>query len=297
MIGHEGTNRPLVRAPGWRATTHDLINRPNSSRNAFVLHLATTGVILLSTLFFILESIPDLQSPAWDVLDGIIAVAFTIELVLRFVTAPDGRGDEDDEHGSMLSPFQVRVRLLKQPLVIVDIVAVIPFWFGLIFFWMPSGAFVVLRSLRLVRVLRLLRLAQTSNEMHIFWGALVKSAVAMRLLLVRRSGARTPAGRALCYPRLLAPRRGTVLPRHADAHPGRARLPSRARRRGGRRPVARRARRALHLPVDPRGGVVVPGHRNPAGLEWPPPCLRTAPIGLPGRSTGSGRSYAPRSAA
>lgn len=169
MMGHGDPGaRPLVRTQDWRATAHNLLNRPNSSKEAFLLQIGTVGLILLSTLFFVLESLPDVQWGGWDVLDGLIAVAFTIELVLRFVVAPDGRGEEEEEPtaAAALTPRQARLRLLRQPLILVDICAVVPFWFGLVFAWVAPGASLVLRSLRLVRVLRLLRLSQASKEMQ-----------------------------------------------------------------------------------------------------------------------------------
>ena len=185
MMGHDGgPARPLVRTQDWRATAHNILNRPNSSKEAFLLQLGTIGLIVLSTLFFVLESLPDLQWGGWDVFDGLIAVTFTVELILRFVVAPDGRGDEEEEPATAtLTPAQARLRLLRQPLILVDICAVVPFWFGLIFFWLAPGASLVLRALRLVRVLRLLRLSQASKEMQMFVASVQRCATALRLLL------------------------------------------------------------------------------------------------------------------
>ena len=80
-----------MRTQDWRAIAHNLLNRPTSSKGAFLLQLGTFGLIVLSTLFFVLESLPDVQWGGWGVLDGLIAVDFTVEIVLRFVVAPDGR--------------------------------------------------------------------------------------------------------------------------------------------------------------------------------------------------------------
>ena len=120
MMGHDsGPARPLVRTQDWRAIAHNLLNRPTSSKGAFLLQLGTFGLIVLSTLFFVLESLPDVQWGGWGVLDGLIAVVFTVELVLRFVVAPDGRGEEEEEEATAaaaLTPQQARCRLLRQPL-------------------------------------------------------------------------------------------------------------------------------------------------------------------------------------
>lgn len=188
MMGHDGgPARPLVRRQDWRATAHNLLNRPNSSKEAFLLQLGTVGLILLSTLFFVLESLPDMQWGGWAVLDGLIAAAFTIELVLRFVVAPDGRGEEEEEEETTataaLTPQQARLRLLRQPLILVDICAIVPFWFSTLFSSVAPGASLILRALRLVRVLRLLRLTQASKEMRMFVDSVQRCATALRLLL------------------------------------------------------------------------------------------------------------------
>ena len=186
MMGHDsGPARPLVRTQDWRAIAHNLLNRPTSSKGAFLLQIGTFGLIVLSTLFFVLESLPDVQWGGWGVLDGLIAVVFTVELVLRFVVAPDGRGEEEEEAtaAAALTPQQARCRLLRQPLVIVDICAVVPFWFGLLFSSLAPNASLVLRTLRLLRVLRLLRLTHASNEMQMFIDSVRRCTTALRLLL------------------------------------------------------------------------------------------------------------------
>lgn len=65
----------------------------------------------------------------------------------------------------------------------VDICAIVPFWFGLIFSSLAPNALLVLRALRLVRVLRLLRLTHASHEMQMFMDSVRRCATALRLLL------------------------------------------------------------------------------------------------------------------
>lgn len=143
---HVPTSR-LIRAPSWRAVAHDLLNRPSSpaARN---LHLATMLVILLSSLVFVLQSEPTLASwGGWAVLDALFAILFTGEYLLRLLVAPDGQGDEADEQDAAAAaaagqharwyaspaatPLQARVRCALEPLVLVDLAAILPFWLEL----------------------------------------------------------------------------------------------------------------------------------------------------------------------
>ena len=163
----DGTaSRPLIRAPGWRGMVHDLLNRPSSSTNARCLQVSTYTVIVISTSCFVIASFPTLTLWAgWSVIDGTVAVLFTIEYAFRIYTAPDGRGDEDAEKAHALATqprtaAEARLRCMRQPLVLIDLCAIAPFWVELVLPFLPLSFLQILRSLRLFRVLRMLRLAQ-----------------------------------------------------------------------------------------------------------------------------------------
>ena len=73
------------------------------------------------------------------------------------------------------------VRFMCEPMSIVDLLALLPFWFG----WMVSGhnwASQLFRSLRLLRILRMLRLAQESSELLVFCSCVLQALPALRLL-------------------------------------------------------------------------------------------------------------------
>ena len=123
--GRGVASRPLVRHPGWRAKLHDLLNRPSSSPSARLLHVAVLGVILLSTLFFVLESLPTVAEwGGWGPIDGLVAILFTVEYVARLVVAPDGRGDEEADDapapaaGAAGCWAGARCRFARQPMAI-----------------------------------------------------------------------------------------------------------------------------------------------------------------------------------
>lgn len=208
--GREVPTSRLIRPPSWRAKAHDLLNRPSSSRAARNVQLGTLSVIVLSSLAFVLQSEPSLASwGGWTVLDTLVAIVFTAEYALRIFVAPDGRGDEVDEQDAVAdaasghyprrytspagTPWQARLRCALQPLVLVDLAAILPFWLGLLLFFLPDVLLSPIRVLRLVRILRMLRLAQESKELRTLALCVHRCMPALRLLLffvalqVRRS--------------------------------------------------------------------------------------------------------------
>ena len=145
---------PLIRASNWRTTTHSLLNRPSESPRGRQLRIATHIVILISTLCFVLESVPAIENtPFWTVFDSTVAVVFTVEYVLRIYVAPDGRGDEEyDENGTRpmpASPLIARLRTMGAPMCLIDLAAILPFWLGLV---LPFAAPLVLQLLRALRL-------------------------------------------------------------------------------------------------------------------------------------------------
>ena len=159
---------PLIRTPGCRTRCHALLNRPSESFAGRVFRAATLFLILVSSLCFVLQTLPPLAKwGGWEVIDVIVAVLFTIEYVARIVVAPDGRGDEEaTAQPTPVSARRARLREATNPFRIIDALAIAPFWLGLIMQFAPPAFLSLLRSLRLVRVLRTLRLAQESAEMR-----------------------------------------------------------------------------------------------------------------------------------
>ena len=53
----------------------------------------------VSPIAFYKLIIPELHgfSTGWVIIDGIVAVLFTVEYVIRIIVAPDGRGDEEND--------------------------------------------------------------------------------------------------------------------------------------------------------------------------------------------------------
>ena len=74
--GGAAPTRPLIRSPGWRTNVHALLNRPSSSPKARLVRAVTLGIILLSTMCFVLQSIASLSAwGGWPVIDALVAIA------------------------------------------------------------------------------------------------------------------------------------------------------------------------------------------------------------------------------
>ena len=146
--------------------------------------MATHIVIVGSTICFVLQSVPPLAGSAfWSVIDCLVAILFTLEYAARLFVAPDGRGDEEYEGRSLpTSPLRARLRVAAEPMSVVDLLAVLPFWLGLVLPFAPPMFLQLLRALRLVRVLRMLRLAQESAELRSLVGVITHSLPALRML-------------------------------------------------------------------------------------------------------------------
>lgn len=133
------------------------------SRGGTVGHYVDWGIMLLiiaSVTAVILETVDPIANQAgaffwW--FEVVSATVFTIEYVGRVWSAV--------ESGTYESPVFGRLKFAAQPLLIVDLLAILPFYMALI----GIGADLrFLRALRLVRLLRLLKLARYSTALQAF---------------------------------------------------------------------------------------------------------------------------------
>lgn len=118
---------------------------------AFILTL-----ILVNILAVILESVPELDRRfhVWfAAIEWISFVVFTIEYALRLYVAVE---HEPYKH---LPPFRARWRYATSPAGLVDLIAILPFWFG---FVAPEETRIVL----VLRVFRFLKIARYSRSMQ-----------------------------------------------------------------------------------------------------------------------------------
>ena len=114
------------------------------------------SLILLNVAAFAAETVPELEAAYsdWFYRFEVFSVAvFTIEYLARLWVAVEM------PFLSRLSPFQARLRMAGRPALIIDLLAVLPFYLGSIFS-------IDLRVLRLLRLLRFLKLSRYSPAIH-----------------------------------------------------------------------------------------------------------------------------------
>jgi len=157
------------------------IEDPLSCILGLVFSLIITALIFISCSCFIIGTLPEFQHSAcetcepeqfevFDVLESICVSLFTVEYMVRLVLAPSCRSEllDLDKTIDMVteletivipSPAMRLVSFVAQPMNIIDLLVIFPWYVDLILGWV-SGHLVVLRVLRLTRLLRLVKLGR-----------------------------------------------------------------------------------------------------------------------------------------
>lgn len=177
-------------AAGLRRRVYELLDKGLAgSAFADVVHGSLIALVIVNVAAVVLESLPAVASAyAWQfrVLEVASVAAFTAEYLARLWAAPEHppyRG---------LSPWRARLRAALSPGMVIDMLAIVPFYLGLIFD-------LDLRFLLLLRLVRFFKLARYSPgfaslvdalwserralgaSLLIFLGALVIVAATMRI--------------------------------------------------------------------------------------------------------------------
>ena len=143
--------------PTWRETLREVIFEADTpGGKAFDVILL--GVILVSVVLVMLESVEDLQRAygAWiDGAEWFITGLFSIEYLLRLACVP--------------SPW----RYARSFFGLVDLLAIVPTYLSLVF--VGAQSLLVIRALRLLRAFRVLKLGQFLVEAHALSTALRSS--------------------------------------------------------------------------------------------------------------------------
>jgi len=121
-----------------------ILHDENYSQASLYVLASILALIMLSTLFYILETVPSLsrtkgQRLFWDYAELVVTILFTIEYVVRLLVVKN-------KHLYMIRPMNV-----------VDLLAVVPYYIEQLFPKIPST------SLRVLRVVRLARLGRLRN--------------------------------------------------------------------------------------------------------------------------------------
>ena len=113
-------------------------------------------LIILNVVAFTLETVPEIQSQYGDLLFAfeVFSVAvFTVEYALRLWSAVEV------PFLQRCLPLEARLRFARRPYMIIDLLAILPFYLSLLF---PID----LRILRMLRLIRFLKLARYSPALH-----------------------------------------------------------------------------------------------------------------------------------
>jgi voltage-gated potassium channel len=138
-----------------RRRTYELLDASRSGDSwGRLVDVALITLIMLNVVTIILESVEEISSVYRVQFDGFAIFSitvFTVEYILRLWSSV-----ESDAENSAKHPFRWRLRHALTPMLIVDLLAILPFYLTLIF------PMVDLRFLRAVRMLRILKLTRYS---------------------------------------------------------------------------------------------------------------------------------------
>jgi len=140
-----------------KKTIYDLLEpAPDDPPVEKVLNLALFVLIAANVAAVVLETVPELRRQygrAFSLFDDVSVLIFSVELVLRVWSCP-----ADPRYAGPGG----RIRFLRTPLAIVDVLAVLPWYLP----WAITVDARMLRMLRLVRLLRVFKLARYSEALR-----------------------------------------------------------------------------------------------------------------------------------
>jgi hypothetical protein len=183
-----------------------MFDNPAASKVGKVIAVLMLIVILVVTTSFILESMPSFnETPdkcqvektvencepvppgAFHTIEVVGIGIFTFDYVMRLLTVhvcnpfECGLVVEDVEVASTMPGWKVTLNYVMQPMNIIDLLAILPFYLQAIGL-AGTGATSVLRVLRLIRVFRVLRMPQLSSCVNMFVQIVADSLPALFLL-------------------------------------------------------------------------------------------------------------------
>ncbi|KZV99977.1 voltage-gated potassium channel [Exidia glandulosa HHB12029] len=144
------TRKPVDKS--WRHHLHKLLESPNSSPAAFIIHFVTTFLIVFSALVTILETLPIFHSRGdrvWFGIETSLVALFTVEYVARVLAW-------STSWSSFLGWF-------SSFFAIIDLLAILPYYIEIALQADTSAffRFSILRTFRLLRVFRPFRYSNT----------------------------------------------------------------------------------------------------------------------------------------
>lgn len=181
-MGYRGPRRWNTKRIGeTRHTVHALFEVGAGGRVGFYIDYAIMLLIVANVVAVMLETVDPLyKTYGWEfyLFEALSVAIFTVEYVGRLWSAV--------EHPEYEGAIRGRVRYALSPYMVIDLLAILPFFIGV------ASDFRFLRALRLIRFLRLFKLARYSESMKLFVAAfrmkreelLITSFTGIVLLLV-----------------------------------------------------------------------------------------------------------------
>ena len=151
-----------------RARTASILDvpAPNDSVSRY-FDFFLIALIVVNVVAVILESVDSLHTrwaTTFHAVETVSLVIFSFEYVFRVWSIVDNRWRAEYHH-----PLLGRLRFMRSPMAIIDLLAVAPFWLSMFF---PMD----LRFLRVVRLLRVLKLTRYSAAMNLLFEVLRQDA-------------------------------------------------------------------------------------------------------------------------
>lgn len=150
-----------MQATTLRTRTRQLLDPTHRDRGGTVVNWFIMCLIVVNVLAVMVETVDSIQATYATqlyVLEAVSVALFTVEYAARIWSAVEA-GEPYDR------PIVGRIRFATRPLLLFDLVAILPFYFTLL--GGPTDLR-FLRALRLIRFLRLFRLVRYSESMQAF---------------------------------------------------------------------------------------------------------------------------------
>lgn len=163
-----------------RLAVWDVFNDPESCKAAQVVMIWVMSLIIISTIAFVAESMPEFHvrggpDPTWpefwDTMETVIVLQFSLEYLARLVVCSSYDA----------SYFVAAARFIIEPMNVVDLVAILPWYLELL--GLAGSGSAILRVFRLARVVRIFKLGKYAAGLQMFARTLLASADALLLLV------------------------------------------------------------------------------------------------------------------